>query len=91
MYPSTGSDAEYIPESNAHVTFPLESFATSPISNAVCHVLRTAPCISCDNGDDGTHQAARGLPASTAVHHVSRFEMVTASVAVKSRRADRWP
>ena len=91
MYPSAGSDAECVPESNAHVTVTLESFMESPISNAVYHVLGEAPCIPRDSGVESTRRTALGLPASAAVHHVSGSGMVMSSVAVKYRCAGRWP
>ena len=88
MYPSPGSDAECILESNAHVTIMLEAFTASPISNAVYHALQEAPCISRDSGDNGTHHIARGLPAYAAVHDVSTSVIVTSFVVVKPRHTD---
>ena len=58
-------------------------------SNAVYHLLRTAPCIPRDSRDNRTRQTARGLSAFAAVHHVSRSVMVASSAAVKPRRTGR--
>ena len=80
-----------VSESYAHITVTLEAFVTSLITNTVSHVFQTSPYICRNSGDNGIRQTARGLSAYVAIHHVSRFVMATSSVAVKPRRADRWP
>ena len=91
VYPSTSNYGECVLESYAHVTITHEAFAASPIANTVSHVLRTSPCISRGSGDNGIDQTTRCLLEYVAIHYVFRSVMVTCSVVVKFRCADRWP